>query len=81
MAKRRPRAPETIDSILAPILHDEGLSLTDWCIAHDLSPRTVYRLRRGARAHLGTLHMLAAATGRTVDEIRAAIEASCAAAV
>lgn len=75
MAAKR-KTQETLDDILAPLLERSGLSLTKWCEDNELNPRTIYRLRAGSGAHLGTLHMLATATGRSVSDLQKAIQAS-----
>ena len=78
MPKRR---PETLDDLLADRI-PPGTGILEWGQTAGIPQRTLLRLRRGlvAKPHLGTVTLLAAALRVDVPRVRAAIDASRAAA-
>lgn len=80
MAAKRPA--ETVADLIGPHLAKSGLGLTAWCASKGLNPRTVYRMHQGegTRPYLSTLAKFAAALKVDVARVRAACEASRAAA-
>lgn len=81
MAKRD--APETLADLLGPHLLKADLGVTAWAESKGINPRTLYRAVRGEGRrdpYLPTMAAIAKALGVSVERVRAAIEASRAAA-
>lgn len=74
------RRTETVEDLLRPVL--EARTLTAWCQEAGVRPWTILRWRKGVggRVHTGTVLAVAQALGVPPARVRAAIEASRAAA-
>jgi hypothetical protein len=75
------RRSETLEDLLAERI-PAGTGILEWGESAGVPQRTLLRLRRGliAKPHLGTVTMLAAALKVDAARVRAAIDASYAAA-
>lgn len=74
------KKPETLDDLLAPVI--AAGKLTAFARRAGIRPWTLLRLRQGAgtRTHTGTVAVLARSLRMPVERVRAAIDASRAAA-